>query len=221
MNTKVLSFQLVIFFKDIITRPDKDFRILIDEMSDLFDAIPNIMSVPQEFPPEIPIIHLRSEDSSYQCNISRSRIDFFLNLGEGQKYNQTVVINFYDNVLKLVGKISNTKVVRIGLISRYFFEEKNAINSIKSKYFKALGEVTELNLRYNRPIKLNHLNVNDVVEIGATNSDSGSAINGILIQRDVNNVLDDKRILSADELKKVLEEFFKMLTQESIEGLVQ
>lgn len=48
----VMSFQLAIFFKQHITRPDHFFSSINDAAGNLFDRMPQIIPLPDEVPPE-------------------------------------------------------------------------------------------------------------------------------------------------------------------------
>jgi hypothetical protein len=61
MKTRVVSLQFAFLFKDIVERPDRDFGDLNSEMLNIFDAMPQMIPVPKELSPNIPVMMLRSE----------------------------------------------------------------------------------------------------------------------------------------------------------------
>lgn len=70
----VMSFQLAIFFKQHITRPDQFFSSINDAAGNLFDRMPQIIPLPDEVPPEIP-----REGANKSPNI-KMRLCKYLNL---------------------------------------------------------------------------------------------------------------------------------------------
>ncbi|WP_305369474.1 hypothetical protein [Photobacterium leiognathi] len=78
MKTKIINLQFAYFLKDIVERPDIEFNTLNADMLNVFDAMPQILPIPRELPSDVPVMVLNSSSGEYSCNISRSRIDFFL-----------------------------------------------------------------------------------------------------------------------------------------------
>ena len=104
---KIISLQFALFFRDIIERPDVEFSDLNENMMNIFDAMPSIIPIPRELPPEVPIVTQRSELNEYICNISRSRIDLHFQRIDDKRSNEKILIDFN---AKIIGFI--TYVVR-------------------------------------------------------------------------------------------------------------
>ena len=61
MKTRIISLQFAYFLRDIVSRPDLEFSTLNSEMLNIFDAMPQMIPVPRELPPEVPVMVLSSE----------------------------------------------------------------------------------------------------------------------------------------------------------------
>jgi hypothetical protein len=223
MKTRLLSLQFALFFKDVVERPDTAFSELNDAMLNLFDGIPSVIPVPRELPPEIPVVSLRSESEGYQCNIARSRIDIIFTRSDDQKQNMDVLRDFNLKVAAFAKYVcSRQSVVRFGVIARYFHDDKDAVATLNRKYFgKVLGNVTELSLRYNAQTEFMGKTINDLVEIGANQMlYNGELFDGLLIQRDINNVPVSDRDLSFVDLQSISSKYAGMLAEAKIEELI-
>ena len=191
---KLLQLQLALFFEDIEMRPDR----FVSEISDnIFDQMPIILPVPQDAPAEIPVVMLNSSDGKYSCNIARSRIDFVLNNMNSNNDILDDLIGFINSIRSYVAIIFGKKrIIRFGLIGQYFIESNNAVNTIETKYLKnTIGNLEELNIRYNKRFNSESMMFNDVVEIGKGSiTNENITKDGVVIQRDINNVPENKSI---------------------------
>jgi len=216
---KLLQLQLALFFRDIETRPD---RFISEISDDIFNQMPIILPVPEDAPIEIPIVMLNSSDGRYSCNIAKSRIDFILN---NINSNNDILIDlneFIRNIRSYSTLIfNNKKIIRFGLIGQYFVENANAVNSIEDKYIKkAIGNLEELNIRYNK--RFNHENMlfNNVVDIGKGNISNGEiSKEGILIQRDINNV-PNNNVIEIEEMLKVIKDRMEEFNEKGIGDII-
>lgn len=95
MKTQLITLQFALFFKDIVQRPDIEFRDINENMFNIFDAIPQIIPLPKELPPDVPMIIHRSENNEYVCNISRVRIDVIVQRTNQEKANYLIIIKPY------------------------------------------------------------------------------------------------------------------------------
>jgi len=185
MKTRIISLQFAFFFKDIVERPDRDFGNLNSEMLNIFDAIPQVIPVPRELPPDVPIMILSSEKKDYICNISRSRIDFIVNRIDGDKSNSELLKDFNAKVSGMIKAIlPKQEVVRFGMVAKYFHQDDNATNTLKNKYFtNAVDGAEELSLRYNKRSEAFGFKINDILEISAADAvTNGKLEKGIFIQ---------------------------------------
>lgn len=216
---KLLQLQLALFFRDIETRPDK----FISEISDdIFNQMPIILPLPQDAPIEIPVVMLNSSDGRYNCNIAKSRIDFILN---NINSNNDILIDlneFIRNMRSYSTVVFNDKkIIRFGFIGQYFVENDSAVNSIKDKYIKkAIGNLEELNIRYNKRFNYEDMLLNNIVDIGKGNVVSGEIVKeGIMIQKDINNV-PDNNLIELEEMLKVIKEQLEEFSEKGIREII-
>jgi hypothetical protein len=220
---EAISFQFALFFRDIVLRPDLEFKDLNEQMQNLFDGIPTIMDIPAEAPSDIPILNLKSENGVYTCQIARSRIDIFLNRVDKEKSNQELLNDFNIKAQPFVGYVlSKRNIARFGMVAKYFYRSADSVDVIKRKYFKnELGIVSELSIRFNRQDDVDGILINDVVDVGAKIARIGDAnVKGILVSRDINNFPTDKG-LTINSLKKISKRFSAHLSEAEIEGLIK
>lgn len=196
---------------------------LNEHMLNLFDGMPSIIPVPQELPPDIPVVTLRSEKHGYTCNISRSRIDLIYSRPNDEKPNSEVFRDFNLKVLAFTKYVcARHDVIRFGLVARYFRKDSNAVDTLKSKFFSSrVKKVCELGLRYNEKSTHRGHEINDVVEISANQLlFDGKTFDGILIQRDINNAPDPSKELTASELEAISSVLAKRVSEAAIEEIL-
>lgn len=224
LSAKIISLQFALFFRDIVDRPDIEFSDVNANMMNVFDAIPSIMPIPRELPPDVPMVTQRSESNEYVCSVARSRIDLHFQRVADRRSNAELLNDFNAKVLGFISYVLKKRpIVRFGMICRYFHETPSAVADIRRKYFvETIGEVEELSLRFNRKSKFIDWEINDIIEISAVAevTDQGTK-NGIFVQRDINNVPQANMALNEKSLHQISRQYAKHLTEQSIEGLLK
>ena len=76
----ILTTQIALFPNRVIERPDLVYEEIKKAEHGLFNALPNIVDIPINSPTDIPLVQAKSLDNIYSLNVSRGRIDFFINL---------------------------------------------------------------------------------------------------------------------------------------------
>lgn len=224
MKTRVITLQYSLFFKDIIERPDLEFNSLNTTMLNLFDAIPYIMPIPKELPNDLPMVSLRSQTSGYLCNISRSRIDIILERTDDEKTNAELLKDFNAKVNAFSKYILEKQdIIRFGMVTRYFFVDKNPVETIRKKYFsKVIQDVEELSLRFNKKSKFNNFDINDVIEISSSTIIlKNEKSEGIFIQRDINNAPTTNKRIEFTELENISSKYSSKIIEENMERLIK
>ncbi|WP_313220867.1 hypothetical protein [Stutzerimonas nitrititolerans] len=224
MKTRILSLQFAFFLRDIVARPDIEFGSLNSEMLNIFDAMPQIIPIPPELPPEVPVIILSSEKKDYSCNISRSRIDFILQRTSDQKSNNDILKDFNAKVSGITKAIlSKQEVIRFGMVARYFYQDNSALQTLRKKFFtSAVDGAEELSLRFNKISESHGYKINDIHEINATEAiTNGVSEKGIYIQRDINNIPISGKHFSYETLLKLSQKFAPRISESEIEALVK
>lgn len=221
-TTNLMSLQFALFFKDIVNRPDKEFKDLDDSLNNIFDTIPTTINIPQELPADVPVMMFTSLSGDYMCNIAKSRIDLHFQRVSHTQSNDELIKDFNMKVITLISYvISKKEVIRFGMIARYFHESPTALEDIKQKYFNTqIGDVAELSLRYNQKSTYLDYTMNDMVDITATQMLVDNSIkDGIFIQRDINNT-PDERVLKIETLKAISHHYAQLTTEIKIKELL-
>ncbi|MFS0776262.1 hypothetical protein ABC255_09670 [Neobacillus sp. 3P2-tot-E-2] len=219
----LVQLQYALFFDSIENRPDKLIPRVDDALDGVFDQMPTILPIPQDAPPEVPSVIMQSSNGVYTCNIARTRIDFIVNYGNS---GQSVSVNV-DDFIKQIRIFSNSvskykKFTRFGFVGKYFLKDNNPSRKIQNKYFKKdLGDLEELNFRFNKRFESNELTLNDVVEIskGTINEVGRTSQQGVFIQRDMNNV-PVSTSLATEEILKVITSHQNSFTISGISELI-
>lgn len=187
-----IKLQLAIFIDQPLMRPEKIGDNINDFMQDLFNTTPVITPIPFETPFEMAVVQMRSMDSIHELNISKNRIDYFVN-------ESADIFKLYEsNAKKIMNCLSRLQIgtTRLGFVFNYFIEDKNAIKTIATRYLKEPERLEEIGLRYNKPIKMSGYTLNNIIQIN--NSEKLVAdkkpILGILINHDINTVPATKNI---------------------------
>ncbi|EMG3349472.1 hypothetical protein V4188_005370, partial [Klebsiella pneumoniae] len=110
---------------------------------------------------------------------------------------------------------------RIGIIGSYFELDKNPAITLSRKLAKKdLGNVSEFNLRYNKPSSDFGYTFNNIYSINNAQIDTRSiSSNGVFIQKDINN-MPSETPMSKDLLIEILTKKIKELATSSIEGIL-
>lgn len=223
-KTTLISLQFALFFKNIVERPDSTFEDINKNMLNIFDDIPQILPIPAQLPPEIPVVTRKSKKGDYVCNIARSRIDLICQRTDDETENIELLKDFNAKVNAYVKYVlQQQEAIRFGMIARYFHKDDGAVSTIRKKYFSPpLENISELSLRFNQNDAFLDFKINDIVEISAANATLGvNTSKGILIQRDINNAPEKNRILSHELLLKLSERYAQNITQQKIEELIK
>jgi hypothetical protein len=224
LKTKIITLQFAFFLKDIVSRPDLEFGDLNSLMLNIFDGMPQIIPIPKELPPDVPVMILRSEDNEYSCNISRSRVDFILNRTADIKSNEALLQDFNAKVSGLTKIIlDKQELSRFGMIARYFHQDNVATRTLRNKFFTPVVDGThELSLRYNKKSNAFGFEINDILEISDAEAVANGIVSkGILIQRDINNQPVQGKELDFSTLSNLSKKYSERISESVIEGLIK
>ena len=217
----VMSFQLAIFFKQHITRPDQFFSSINDAAGNLFDRMPQIIPLPDEVPPEIPRVAATNMSGTYNFNISLNRLDFTLNVSDSQFKEPEALSDFALKSKLIVKNIPNEiEIVRIGIIGNYFELERLPAIALAKKYSKKdLGNISEFNFRYNKISQEFGYSFNNVFSISnAEINTKGIVSDGVFIQKDINNNPSGLSI-KKDMVMEIITKKIKELSTSGLEGI--
>ncbi|WP_153913040.1 hypothetical protein [Shewanella sp. TC10] len=224
MKESIMKLQLAMFYQQPQFRPDTSMNQVNMDMGNLFDAMPQILSMPNDVPHDIPRVQMRSENNKYNCNIAPARIDFILNGNNlGEEAWPEIVQDFKAKAALFIKSItSRSKVNRFGVIGNFYIPDKTPSNTISRKHLKTdLQNAQEINLRFNKASSMHGLNLNNISSINtALSGDGSNPETGIFIELDVNNVPTMESV-STDTLTEVVAKILPTFSPDQVKGLVK
>lgn len=206
---KLVNLQIALFFKEKLERPDLFANRINSRMNNVFDAMPQILNLPDEAPADIPVVQMQSTKEDTHFNISKVRCDLIVSpellaqtaLASSVSGYQEFVYNYFKCVFE-----EECNIVRIGVIATAFNEQENAANFIGDKYLFSSCSYKEASIRVNRSENADNLELNNIVEVSDGNLINEKLRinqNGIVIRRDINNVPNDDNVLTIKNVKAV------------------
>ena len=222
---EIFSVQIALFPKDLIRRPDQYYNDINLKMNGIFDAIPIVMSVPENAPPEFPIVQMFSSDGVYKANIARGRIDlFYLPQNSATNTNSATAIKatsifkqFYESIL------SFTKIYRVGCVFSSFKEDNRAIETLAERYFigNDFRKSSELSFYRNTPVLLKGVKMNRILKISTGKVNKGLAESeGIIIEQDINTLQSETEVISKDVVQEIIEYMASNMEEKELEKLL-
>lgn len=211
IRVSIIGCQCVLFFKQPILRADELYFDINKGMNGLFNSIPFIMPTSENAPGDFPIVSASDQLKNYQLNISKAKIDFFYNKLGDSISTQQIIDEFLNKSNLLAGYIiDKAQLKRIGLVTKYFFENKNAVKQISEKYIKqdSLTGSSEISLRFNFTEELKSVCINDLINISSQEMIiEGKTKYGVFVQRDINNVENELIILNNGMILDIMSKF--------------
>lgn len=142
---KMVNIQAALFTIDKIARPDTLYYKLLSEVNDIIDKPPLINNMPEEAPAEIPRIIAASKDDKYRINISKNRIDFFMNINNDEGSSEPSYSLFKSLTNSLCSQISFAHgISRIGIVSTSIGNDSKLKDVFIDKYLKELIRIVFL-----------------------------------------------------------------------------
>lgn len=217
---RILKLQFALFFQANLSRPDHLMNPLNSDMGNLFDAMPQILPIPEGAPADIPRVVLRSEDNRYNCNISSSRIDLIFNFTNEDDSDWPDITKDFLLKSKLFMKSikSNADIIRFGLVGNFFFPDKNNSSVISRKYLRIdMTSAEEINLRFNKRVESHGYKLNNITSVNTAVVDDSK---GIFVELDVNNVPDGNK-LDFEKVSPIIDKYFQTFSPEQVKGLLK
>lgn len=216
---KVISIQIALFFKDLVSRPDYLAEQINQKLGNIFDAMPICMDLPLEAPAEIPVVQRKSTTLPHLLNISRNRSD--LTLYPMQENNQLQIIEsrYSDDILNYIKTtIQDHEIIRVGIVYTVFQPIDMPCDYISERYFggNIRGE-NELSFRMNKIINVRGVNTNNVLNVSnAVANANGKKESGVIYIRDINTVTEGApKTLSLKQITNILKHSYTILNNES------
>ena len=122
---KVITIQIALFFKDIISRPDLLAEDINKKLGGIFDAMPTCIDLPLDAPAEIPVVQRKSTRLPHVLNVSRNRCDLILTPLVENSYLSVVEARYGNEILEYIkAAMQGNEIVRTGIIYTVFQEDK-------------------------------------------------------------------------------------------------
>lgn len=219
---KLINIQVALFFDKYLERPDLFANRVNSRMNNMFDAMPQIVPLPEGAPAEIPTVQMSSTKQDNHFNVSKSRCDLILSpellsqtsINAAATNLQELVHSYFKSVLD-----ENIGIIRVGVISTTFDENEDAVHSIVDKYFVSKVKMKEASLRVNICDNVDGIELNNVLEISdgnLANENLGINQSGIVIRRDINNVPQEGQLLANKNLKAIWKKALSYCTDKKV-----
>lgn len=222
---KVLSIQMALFTRDLISRPDLVMTKVNEKMGKVFDSMPNIMNLPMDAPPEIPLVQTASTDRIYGLNVARSRVD--LNIApiyeredspaDLFKEYKTSIDKYYKAVLEA------TELIRVGVVITLFYETQNNIEAVYNIGLKELftNDCVEASYRINKQSLYKGWIYNNIKSVQAGEVQvENTTHKGVIIQLDTNNVPEKNKTISSELILNLLSQVAGKIKPKQLKELI-
>ncbi len=208
---KLFSVQMALFTKEEIKKPNLIYDTVNEKTGNIFTDMPIMMKLPSDVPSEIPRVQAKSEDSVYSLNVSLSRVDFFINPSiEAEVEPEDMFKNYKGRLEKYYKAVTSAiDITRVGVVLSLYEEEEDNVKRIFDKYSpeKYVSAYSEITYRTNLQSMSNNMIINNIKQI-----ESGEMHNqrlniyrkGIMIELDTNNIEVEGKVLTNEEVSKIL-----------------
>ena len=207
---KLLSMQFAIFTTEKIERPDLLKDEINDKIGKKLNGMPTILDLPQDVPPEIPIVQIKSIDNVFALNVSRTRVDLFINLSYDTGNLPIDTFKEYRSIIDKYYKVvyNSTKSNRVGIVFTLFYPERENVSKIFETFLteKYSSNNSEISIRTNSQKMEKGIIYNNVRMVEAAEITVGDVSEkGIIVQFDTNNVPLEDNILNMENISDILE----------------
>ncbi len=208
----VKSIQAALFIASIdLTNKITVANELKSSLIKIFNGEPLILPIPDDAPPEIPIIILKSKDESFALNIARSRIDlFFKNIRNADISVDSVssdLLALINDISRILFKKFSCTINRMGTIATLSLDKEDSVTDLVShldgKYFNASGKC-EAQVHLLSKEDLGEYQVNNWVRVVAQDHEPRN--DKLLVVTDINT---QREAIRNYDLDKIIH-FFKL-----------
>lgn len=222
---KLLSLQFAIFSSDPITRPDVLYGEVNNKLGSIINDMPTILNIPSEIPADVPLVQAKSLDGNYAINVSRSRIDLFINFKYADESSpQDAFASKKDILTKYHQAVTESiSAYRTGLILTLFEPQTNNVKAVFDKYIseKYVSKYIEAAIRTNKQSMRKNMVYNNIRSITAGSvSTEGETYYGVIIQEDINNVPEEGKNIGKDIFSFVISQAAAVAAPDSIKELI-
>jgi len=126
MNVRLDSLQLVLFSSGIVIEDKlKTANTLNEALSGIFDGDPLIFPLPNDVPPEIPRILLKSKDEKHKLQIAPQRIDFIFQYKKEEEATPFPIPSLFEKFVKIFQYFKetvHTQFMRTAMVANWTIE---------------------------------------------------------------------------------------------------
>lgn len=168
LSPKIKSIQAAIFSPINLSDKLKVAQGIREGLNGILDGEPLIMPIPEDAPPEIPRIILKSKDGTYSCNVNTGRIGLIFNEKSEPKLS---LANAKKQILPLFRKLSEivvdqkiaNEINRLGLVFNFFIKlSESGTKFLVERFLKQIPSgppyETRIHLLYHDRIKNYEIN---------------------------------------------------------------
>ncbi len=206
---KLVNLQFALFFSNKISRPDIFANRVNSRLDNLFDAIPQILNLPEEIPADIPVVQMHSSKENIQFNVCKQRCDLIVSpeLLSQVSFSSSAT-SCQEHLFAYLKAIfeETTDIVRVGIIATAFKEQEEAATHVCEKYLNTPLTCKEASIRINRTDSIDGMTLNNITEVSdgnLINEKLGINQNGLIIRRDINNVPQNDVLLTSKQIKTI------------------
>ncbi len=187
MTKEIIQVQLAWFFESEYNESFEKISFKLKEKignSEQTQYIP----VPNGAPSELPRLFLKYKD--FNLTFSKTRADIYIL----KNHKEISTIENIRKITELIIDDLHIKVVRIGYVKSFFVEETLEYVKKMFKEEKIAGlDIKEIGFNLNVPKEIAGMKCNNIENLAMGNATkNGEVKNGLIINRDVNNIIGEK-----------------------------
>lgn len=219
MQIQLVSLQSVLFLTTIDLSNRLEAANLLSQGTSFFDGPPTILPFPDDAPPEIPRIILKSKEENYVCNVTSNRIDFVFEDRKSESGSEIKDFEkqYFSNLHLLVKAVYNLKArsSRLGLVAKYLgFPKMKTVKFLIEQYLKNIeSDSVEAQVHFLKLGKAAKYNVNIWTRL-ITQRQKNSKSDRLLIVSDINTSLEEKHDINVSMAINFFKEAFSTSQRE-------
>ncbi len=189
---------------------------IIRASNQTYSSDPVLLPMPQDAPPEIPRIILRSVDSQCVCNVALNRVDLFFNAKEAMLQLENVPQIPHGHlqvaVTNLLRERFGARVARVGIVSNLVVEVREIPTIFLEKHYLKetahISDTYELQLHALNRIMLDRykIEMNRWIRLSASRSQEGGGPQVLDVALDVNTLPTHRHDLDGEKLRFIFSE---------------
>lgn len=228
-----LDYRIVLFFEEVMPRPDQLINNLTDRFPEIFDQTPIIFPVPNTSELDsAPVVQSKST-TSYNLNVARKKAELLYTQTLPSLLSSDIQEDFIVKARSLFSLLAekDVSISRIGFVTKFFIEEKKNIKIVSELINPNFlshqkGTPHESSVRFSSRSNFENITLNNLTQINTATinfTDKNQAEveqEGILIIRDFNTPLEINyaEIINPELFEKIIRHAVNSFNLEEIEG---